>query len=286
LVVDPSTRTRLVSLASGSSGNALLVQHGPAAGLIDCGIGPNRLRSELLAVGLRLSDLSFVYITHEHIDHIRALPQLARVGVPIVTGAGTAQAMGLDSRYWMRIKHGNRFECGEIEVTAVRTSHDAAEPLGAIVSFGGVTAAIFTDMGEWDEVTVDAMTGADVIVVEANHNVDMLKRGPYPAYLKRRVLSRVGHLANDDCGRLTDTVRERSGRNPTIFLAHLSQKNNTPSQAVADVATSGGWQRDGLTPLPRASTLDLLANAPATRRPPVEVQKALFVVEPVLESGR
>lgn len=176
-MADRSERVRLISLASGSSGNALLVQCGQATGLIDCGIGPNRLRSELLVLGLRLSDLSFVYVTHEHIDHIRSVPALTKAGVPVVTGSGTAQAMGLTSG-WLKVKHGGRFECGGIEVTAVRTSHDAAESLGAVASFGGVTAAVFTDLGEWDEVTVDAMTRADVIVVEANHNLDMLKRGP------------------------------------------------------------------------------------------------------------
>lgn len=273
------SRTRLISLASGSSGNALLVQHGSVSGLIDCGIGPNRLRSDLLAFGLRLADLSFVFITHEHIDHIRAVPALRKAGVPVVTGAGTAQAMGLGGNDWMRVKHGVRFECGGIEVSAVRTSHDAAEPLGAVVQLGELTLAVFTDMGEWDAVTVDAMSRADVIVVEANHNIEMLKRGPYPAHLKRRVLSPVGHLSNEDCGRLTETVRGRSGRNSRIYLAHLSETNNTPGQAVSDVASFGGWLADGLTPLPRGSALDLLATAPATRRPPVEVQQELFSMD-------
>jgi phosphoribosyl 1,2-cyclic phosphodiesterase len=284
-VADTATRTRIISLASGSSGNALLVQHGAVAGLIDCGIGPNRLRSELLAVGLRLSDLSFVFITHEHIDHIRAVPALRKAGVPVVTGAGTAQAMGLGGGDWLRIKHGARFECGGVEVSAVRTSHDAAESLGAVVQLGSVTAAVFTDMGEWDFVTVEAMSRADVVVVEANHNIDMLKRGPYPAHLKRRVLSPVGHLSNDECGRLTDAVRERSGKNPRIYLAHLSETNNSPGVAVADVSSFGGWVAEGLTPLPRGSSLDLLGNAPATRRPPVEVQQRLFSIDHFGEPG-
>jgi phosphoribosyl 1,2-cyclic phosphodiesterase len=274
-VAELQERVRLISLASGSSGNALLVQCGHAVGLIDCGIGPNRLRTELMGFGMRLSELSFVYITHEHIDHIRAIPALVKAGVPVVTGAGTARAMGLGNE-WTRIKHGMRFACGGIELTAIRTSHDAAEPMGAVVSFGGITAAVFTDLGEWDETTVDAMSEADVIVVEANHNIEMLKRGPYPAHLKRRVLSSVGHLSNDDCGLLTDTVRGRSGKDPAIFLAHLSETNNTPKQAVTDVGNSGGWVQEGLTPLPRSGALDLLSNSPTERRPAVEVQQALF----------
>lgn len=283
-VVDAHSRLRLLSLASGSSGNSLLVQLGSVTGLIDCGIGPNRLRSELLSIGLRLSDLSFVYITHEHIDHIRAVPALRKAGVPVVTGAGTAQAMGLSGADWVQVKHGARFECGAIEVSAVRTSHDAAEPLGAVVRLGDVTAAVFTDMGEWDAVTVDAMSVADVIVVEANHNIDMLKRGPYPAHLKRRVLSAVGHLSNEECGRLTETVRERSGKNPAIYLAHLSETNNTPTQAVADVSSFGGWISEGLTPLPRGTVLDLLGFAPAAPRPPVEVQQQLFSIDTLGET--
>lgn len=277
-----SERVRLISLASGSSGNSLLLQYGQVAGLIDCGIGPTRLCSELLAFGLRLSDLSFVYVTHEHVDHIRAVPALTRAGVPVVTGAGTAHAMKLTDD-WIGIRHGKRFECGGIEVTAIRTSHDAAEPLGAVVALGGITVAVFTDMGEWDDVTVDAMSRADVIVVEANHNIEMLKRGPYPAHLKRRVLSPIGHLSNDDCGRLTDAVRTRSETNPSIFLAHLSETNNTPLQAVSDVAQAGGWQRAGLTPLPRSGVLDLLAQEPAIHLPRSEMQPPLF--ELTHESG-
>ncbi len=272
-VAERSERLRLVSLASGSSGNAMLVQCDQVAGLIDCGIGPNRLRSELLAFGLRPSDLSFVYITHEHSDHIRAVPALTRAGVPVVTGSGTARALGL-SNEWLNIAHGKRFACGGIEVTAVRTSHDAAEPLGAVVRFGGMTVAVFTDMGSWDDATVDAMTEANIIVAEANHNIDMLKRGPYPAHLKRRVLSDLGHLSNDECGRLTDTVRSRSVTNPAIYLAHLSEINNTPARAVSDVAMSGGWIRDGLTPLPRSRVLDLLTGAPAMR----PAQRPLFQI--------
>lgn len=274
-VADRSERVRLVSFASGSSGNALFVQSGSAAGLVDCGIGPNRLRSELLAFGLRLSDLSFVFITHEHIDHVRSVPALVKAGVPVVTSSGTARAMGLTGQSHP-MKHGGRFECGRIEVTAIRTSHDAAEPLGAVVTLGETTVAVFTDLGAWDDLTVDAMISADVIVVEANHNLDMLKRGPYPAHLKRRVLSNVGHLSNDDCGRLTDVVRERSGKNPAIFLAHLSETNNTPDLAVADVAMTGGWIHDGLTPLPRYGALDLLSHAPCERRAPIETQQRLF----------
>jgi hypothetical protein len=106
----------------------------------------------------------------------------------------------------------------------------------------------------------------------------MLKRGPYPAHLKRRVLSDKGHLSNDECGRLTDAVCERSGKNPIIYLAHLSETNNTPKQAVTDVAMSGGWLHDGLTPLPRSGALDLLARTPCERRPPVEIQQRLFDV--------
>lgn len=278
-VVDSRSRTKLISLASGSSGNSLLVQHGSVYGLIDCGIGPNRLRSELLTFGLRLQDLSFVFVTHEHIDHIRAVPALRKSGVPVVTSAGTAQSMGLDGRDWIRVKHGARFECGGIEVSAVRTSHDASESLGAVVQLGDLTVSIFTDMGEWDALTVEAMARADVIVVEANHNIEMLKRGPYPAHLKRRVLSPLGHLSNEECGRLTESVRERSGKNPTIYLAHLSETNNTPGQAIADVASFGGWVADGITPLPRGEVLDLLGFSPANRRPPVEVQQQLFAFE-------
>ena len=102
--------------------------------------------------------------------------------------------------------------------------------------------------------TVDAMSRADMIVVEANHNIDMLKRGPYPAHLKRRVLSPVGHLSNDECGRLTETVRERSGKNPSdLSGAPFGDKQLAGSGSRRCVASFGGWLSEGLTPLPRGS---------------------------------
>lgn len=276
LVVDSHVDVDLVSFASGSSGNSIFVRSRDVAGLIDCGIPPSRLRRELRTFDLTIADLSFALITHEHSDHVRSIPALRTVGVPLVCSPGTARTLGLAPHEWIPLGNRGRFTIGSIELHGVTTAHDAAEPIGVRAQIGGVTAALFTDLGSWNEAIVEAARDADVVVIEANHNLDMLRRGPYPAYLKRRVLSDVGHLSNDDCGRLTASIRDRSARRQQFFLAHLSTTNNTPLQAESDVAQFGGWEPGGLRALPRAVTMDLLAAALDIRAVPPRPRQMLL----------
>ena len=219
------------NLGSGSSGNALLIDAGEVAVAVDCGIGPWALAAGLRAAGRRLADLDAVLLTHEHVDHVRTVPQVARAGVPLVATAGTARAADLPRVNWEEARLGASLRIGGLTVTALGVSHDAVEPCGYHVAAAEASLTVITDLGCPDAALHDYLAVSDLIVLEANHDVAMLRAGPYPAHLKRRVLSPTGHLSNDDCGRLLVAALGDDARRRTIWLAHLSTTNNRPALA-------------------------------------------------------
>lgn len=242
------------SLGSGSSGNALLVAAPGCVLVVDCGIGARALTAGLRAAGHRLGDVAAVLLTHEHVDHVRSLPQVLKAGVPLVATAGTARAAELPPTRVETVRLGSATMVGRIEVTALAVSHDAAEPSGYHLRHGEIGVTVLTDLGRADPSLHDALAASDLIVLEANHDETMLRAGPYPSHLKRRVLSPTGHLSNADCGRLLAAALAPHGRQPTVWLAHLSTTNNRP--AVAQATVRGILARDGLipavAPLPRS----------------------------------
>lgn len=246
----------MTSLGSGSSGNAIFGSCGDTRFLIDCGIGPRVLARRLGDFGVTLDSISFVFVTHEHGDHIRSLPQLLKRHIEVVTGKGTAQAIGLSPRTWSRAKRWEPISIDSVELVPLPVSHDAAEPLGVMVRSGTVAIAVLTDIGTFDESLVRTLTDADVIVLEANHDVSMLRSGPYPHYLKRRVMSAAGHLSNRDCASMIRQICESGHREPRVRLAHLSVTNNSPDlarQTVLELDPSldvGVLARNEATPLP------------------------------------
>ena len=219
------------SLASGSSGNALIVQAGDATIAIDCGVGPRMLAQSLRPLGMRPGDLAGVLLTHEHGDHIRAMPQLVSAGVGFLATAGTARAARLPQSVWQPVQAFREVCVDRFQITPLAVSHDAAEPCGYFLKVGENALAVITDLGEASPALIPYLAAADLIVLEANHDLDLLRRGPYPAHLKRRVLSSHGHLSNDDCGRLLVSALTASRRQPTVWLAHLSTTNNRPALA-------------------------------------------------------
>lgn len=224
------------SLASGSSGNALLLDDGASTVLVDCGLGPRQLAKALAAAGRSPNDIVAVLITHEHVDHIRGIKALTRTGSRLIASEGTATAATLPASDWEEIRLGATVPVGGLTVTALAVSHDAKEPCGFhIASACGGKVVVLTDLGCRDDALLDPLSEANLIILEANHDIDMLRLGPYPQYLKRRVLSASGHLSNADCGRLL-SASLRSTHNPgEIWLAHLSQTNNRPQLAVSTV---------------------------------------------------
>ncbi|MDQ3410997.1 MAG: MBL fold metallo-hydrolase [Chloroflexota bacterium] len=226
------------SLGSGSSGNAIVVDAGAAAIMVDCGVNPRALGQGLRAMGRRLTDLSAVLLTHEHTDHVRSLSHVVANNVPIVATRGTARATMLPLAAWKPIRNLAPVTIDGIEVTSLSVSHDAAEPCGYHLRHQGSAVTILTDLGVGHESLHSYLAGSDLIVLEANHDVAMLQGGPYPAHLKRRVSSRQGHLSNADCGATLTDALPRDGRARTIWLAHLSTTNNRPGLAEAAVSTA------------------------------------------------
>jgi phosphoribosyl 1,2-cyclic phosphodiesterase len=251
----PTTTVSVQSLGSGSSGNAFLIEYGQASLLLDCGVGIRTISRALQQRQRRLADLDGILITHEHSDHIRTLPCLAGLDVPIVATAGTQRYLPLPDAQWQSIRASTSVAIAGMTVWAVRVDHDAAEPCGYLIEAGSTRVSIFTDLGRWDERLAEPIGASDLVVLEANHDEEMLRRGPYPIYLKRRVASAKGHLSNIECGTsLADTLRHAPGA-PDIWLAHLSNTNNTPGVAHDTVTRALHCADLGLpvTALPRTT---------------------------------
>ena len=219
--------------ASGSTGNCALLSEGNTHLLLDDGISLRKLRAALALRGLTPETLSGVLITHEHKDHISGLPMLCNhCGVPLFAPRTVANhirwsAAGVDG-YIREITPGMPFTVGELTVTAFPTSHDTDQSVGYRID-GSIPFALCTDTGCVTAEMLAAMDGCEAALIEANHDVDMLLSGPYPYYLKRRILSERGHLSNADSAALCCKLAEKGLR--TLALGHLSRENNLPSLA-------------------------------------------------------
>lgn len=234
------------SFSSGSSGNSYIVGTEKTALIIDAGIACKNIERGLEGIGLSTEDISGILITHEHSDHIKSLRTLNKraKNAPIYASKGTLKTIVekyipslWDEELVPVVPEDGSFVIGDIEVAPFRVSHDAAEPLGYAFSSKGGSVAIMTDTGV---VTGDAFSKireADVIILEANHEENVLMMGRYPLYLKRRILSEHGHLSNEAAANcLIEILSERKNeRPPTVALAHLSLENNTPDLALLTV---------------------------------------------------
>ena len=223
--------------ASGSSGNCLLLSSGDTNILIDAGISMRRIEKALAQTGRTMRDIGGVLITHEHSDHISGLKMLIKYyRVPVYaprTVAARLRGMLPEIDDCLRvIPVGESFSLGSLFIKAFHTSHDTDESVGYRVKGDGVFA-LATDMGcVTDEVT-EGLSGAGTVLIEANHDEEMLRYGAYPVYLKRRILSERGHLSNDNCALLArELVR---GGTRQIILGHLSRENNCPELALEAV---------------------------------------------------
>lgn len=249
-----SVGVRVVSLASGSSGNALLIDAGQTRLLIDVGLSALRIERELAALGVSAASLTAVLVSHEHIDHVAGLSVLGRRHrLPLVLTAGTAEAVpGIAQLDQQRIGPLQTLAIGTAQVTAIPVRHDAAEPCGFQICLPGATIVVLTDLGYPDRHLDPLVAAADLIVVEANHDLDRLWSGPYTWPLKQRVASETGHLCNDDCGLLLARAINDERRR-TVWLAHLSAENNDPTTARTTVAERIGDRPLTLAVLPRRS---------------------------------
>lgn len=230
---------RLWVLGSGSKGNALLIECADSRVLIDAGFSARRIAERLRGIGVAPESIDALVLTHEHSDHVSGLEAaVKRWGWPVYGTAGTIAALARTPAPRTAIRAGHAFSIGALTLEPVRTSHDAAEPVGYVAtsSCSGMRAAIVTDLGVVTPEVAAAVQHADVLVLESNHDEVMLRDGPYPWHLKRRVASDHGHLSNAAAGRLASDSVHRGLQQ--LVLAHLSETNNTPAIALDALAAS------------------------------------------------
>lgn len=212
---------KLIIIASGSKSNAALVEHDGAAVLIDCGVSHKTLKTALADHGLSEENLKAVFITHNHSDHVKGLPSVHKqLNIPFLS------ASGVDLCDDMTVP----FEDYGFKVSAFRCSHDVS-CVGYKITCGEKTVCIATDTGIVTDDIKTALEGCETVVIESNHDLEMLKYGPYPLPLKQRIASDKGHLSNTDCAKLLTHLANCGLRR--AVLAHLSENNNTPLIAKA-----------------------------------------------------
>lgn len=232
---------RLCSIASGSSGNCIYVGSDTTHLLVDVGISGKRTELGLNSLGITAGELDGILVTHEHADHINGLGVLSRrYGIPIYATNGTIEEMkrcrslgNVDESLFHIIRADEKFTIKDLVIDPMRISHDAAEPVAYRVRYGDKKVAIATDMGLYNDYIVESLKGMDALLLEANHDVNMLQVGPYPYYLKQRILGDRGHLSNENCGRLLSRILHDNLKG--ILLGHLSQENNLPELAYETV---------------------------------------------------
>ena len=245
---------RFQSIASGSSGNCIYAGSEHTHLLMDVGISQKRTAEALHQIGLGIKDIDGIFITHEHADHIAGLPVIARhSSMPIYATEGTIEAIrkmpkcsGIDPDRFVGIRADEPVAVGDLRVDPMEISHDAAEPVGYRIYDGGKKACVCTDLGCYTDYTLRCLEDADVLLIESNHDVNMLQVGPYPYRLKQRILGNRGHLSNDSSGQLLSRILNDHLKG--IFLGHLSKENNYPELAFETVRCEIMFSENGYRP--------------------------------------
>ena len=236
---------RFASLGSGSAGNALLVEAGGGTLLLDCGFGLRETQVRLERLGRTPADLAGILVTHEHGDHVGGVFRLARRhGLPVWMTHGTwAACRESDNGLDLRIIDSQRsFNVGDLEVQPFPVPHDAREPVQYVFSGGGRRLGVLTDIGEVTPHVRAMLDGCEALVLEFNHDAEMLARSAYPASLKRRIAGRLGHLENSAAAGLLAEID--CSRLQHLVAAHLSERNNLPELAVEAIAATLGCDRE------------------------------------------
>ncbi len=232
---------RMVSIASGSSGNCIYIGSDNTHILVDAGISNRRIETGLKELGLSPGELSGILITHEHSDHIKGLGVLARkYDMPIYSTRETleeiqdSKSLGeIPGELMHPILPDHDFKLGDLDIKPFSIDHDAANPVAYRVENNRKSVAVATDMGHYSQYIIDHLKDLDAILLESNHDVKMLEAGPYPYYLKRRILGDYGHLSNENAGKLLSNILHDNLKH--IFLGHLSKENNYEELAYETV---------------------------------------------------
>ena len=232
---------QLYSIASGSSGNCIYLGEEDGGILIDAGISRKRIVTGLERKGLSLDDIKAIFITHEHSDHISGLgPVLRKNPIPVYATADTVSAIwektnmnNISPELFHSIRPEEEIEAGEMLVRPFSISHDAVDPVCYTVEKQGKRAAVATDMGCFDDTIIRVLGQCDSVLIEANHDINMLQVGPYPYSLKMRILGNKGHLSNTSCADLIKEILHKDLKH--LVLGHLSRENNFPQLAYRTV---------------------------------------------------
>ena len=223
-------------LASGSKGNAIYISDGLTAILIDAGLSATEIKRRLKSRGLNPKDLDAILVTHEHSDHIQAVGVLSRqLKLPVYLSRNIEKKVSMGSIHEIRtFKSGLTFQIKNLAVRPFAVSHDAADPVGFTIGQNGSRIGVATDLGTVTPRVKENLKHCHLLILEANHDPDMLINGPYPRYLKQRIRSSSGHLSNGQSKRLLMELQHKDLEH--VILAHLSQTNNAPQKVLAEVS--------------------------------------------------
>lgn len=233
---------KFICFGSGSSGNSYLLYTDTDALLIDCGVGIRKLKKYFTEYGLRFDKISNILVTHDHADHVKSIGSLVdKIKRPVYTTKeihhGIYANWCVKKKIPLDLQHhickGETVMLGDFEVTAFGVPHDSTDCLGYSIRCCDVTFTIITDCGHITEEIVPFIAKADYLVIEANHDKEMLRNGPYPKYLQDRIAGPRGHLPNDECGESLATYATPRLRH--VWLCHLSEENNHPELAFKTV---------------------------------------------------
>ena len=226
-------------LASGSKGNAIYLSDGFTSILIDAGLSATEIKRRLKSRGLNPKDLDAILVTHEHSDHIQAVGVLSRqLKLPIYLSRSIEKKVSIrNGVHEIRtFSSGSTFQINNLAVHPFAVCHDAADPVGFTIGQNGSRIGVATDLGTATSHVTENLKHCHLLILEANHDMDMLINGPYPWYLKRRIQSRSGHLSNEQSKQLLLELQHQGLEQ--VILAHLSQTNNTPQKVLAEVSTA------------------------------------------------
>ncbi|TXR54009.1 MBL fold metallo-hydrolase [Reinekea thalattae] len=226
---------KLASLGSGSKGNATVIEAQGERLLVDCGFGLKEIEQRLAAKGVTAQSLSAILITHEHGDHLKGAPMLAnRYKIPLWVTHGTARAIKRPVEKLKLFKAGDVLSIGPFEVKTVTVPHDGAEPAQFVIGHQNIRAGLLTDIGFITNQVIKEYQQCDLLLLECNHDPEMLRVGPYPPSLKVRVGGDYGHLSNQQAAQMLSTVDKERLRH--VLVSHISEQNNDKQLVQAALA--------------------------------------------------
>lgn len=234
------------ALASGSKGNSVLIDGPEGSLLVDAGLSAREILRRLDHSGFSPDRLTAILVTHDHSDHLRGVRVLAkRLGLTVYGTEETLKAAELPAGYKVRtVRSGEDFSTAGFTIRPFSLPHDALDPVGYILKRGGVKVGIATDLGCVTALVRKRLAGCDMLVLESNYDEEMLRKGPYPWFLKQRIRSRKGHLSNESSSQILGELLHPGLQH--VILAHLSEINNCPEAALGEATGSIGGRGNGV----------------------------------------